>query len=346
MVPPTSIHMQPGSAPLPLGTSSYSRTSLPAPLLTLAIGGEYAKIRFPKPDHGERRAWTRGQVQEFSARSRSRMLQMFAKTDLRHIEHPAYLVTLTYHKDWPETSDGWKRQLEEYTRRLKRRWPAIWYVWRLEFQERGAPHFHLLVFNVPPGQDIWLEAYWIAIVGRCCKWCLMYLADAVQCKSWEQVRRYCSKYCAKRGEDEPIEPGRFWGVQNRANREEHTATIVLSDDEAFKLRRIFKRLIRVGNGYHKPGGPRSGVWVRCSNETAKRALTGISAHDAATLRPPPLAGDPASWRDMPGPCSDWSSTADWAGPPQNSIDRMPRSAKTPLLDAADLAARRARRFLA
>lgn len=326
----------------PLGRPSYSRTRLPTQSLTIGVGGNYAKLRFRKDGQQAPRDWKRGQVQEFSARSRSRLLQMFARTDLRNYEQPCYLVTLTYHHDWDVEALGWKRDIAEYTRRMVRLFPDAWYVWRLEFQKRGTPHFHLMVFGVPEGKGPFLEALWVSIVHPCCKWCLMYLAKADLLQSWAQAGRYCSKYCAKIEKGEPLEPGRYWGVQHRASRPESLQSVEVTEDEAFKLRRIFRRIIRAANGYYKLGGPRSGVWVACSNETAKRALdSASSASEADTINSTTRLSVTPYGRDRPPGDSDPNNTSTPPCDLPNQTVRTTRKPNSPLFDARDVERRRA-----
>jgi hypothetical protein len=85
---------------------------------------------------------TRGDVVEFSRKSRQRLAFVAANTDVQF----KTMITLTYPKDFP--SDGQKVKanfhafLEWLSRDLGAR-PS--YLWFLEFQKRGAPHFHLLI---------------------------------------------------------------------------------------------------------------------------------------------------------------------------------------------------------
>lgn len=62
------------------------------------------------------------------------------------------MVTLTYPGDWLTVApDGRtaKEHLQEFFHRYRRAWGTdLLCVWKLEFQRRGAPHFHLMM--VPP----------------------------------------------------------------------------------------------------------------------------------------------------------------------------------------------------
>lgn len=91
----------------------------------------------------------------WSRRSRARMVATMAELDLApllmSLQQPA-MVTLTYPGDWVAVApDGptVKRHLKAFFQRYERAWSEKWRgVWKLEFQRRGAPHFHLLM--APP----------------------------------------------------------------------------------------------------------------------------------------------------------------------------------------------------
>jgi hypothetical protein len=96
----------------------------------------------------------RGEITEFSAASRRRMLELMAKIDQAAV--PLF-VTLTYPNDFPLYRADYKRHLETFCDRLQRRWPKAAIIWKLEFQVRKsglnkgklAPHYHLFVYGVP-----------------------------------------------------------------------------------------------------------------------------------------------------------------------------------------------------
>lgn len=330
----------------PLGTPSYSHKHPTRQSLTIAVGGEYARVRFHKPESPGERHWVRGNVQAFSARSRSRLLQSFAQTDFRGFEGRSLFVTLTYHHEWGEVGCEWKADLKEWERRIRRKYPHVLTWWRLELQRRGAPHFHCLVFGLDESAKAFLKQSWLDVAEACCKWCHLYMARVDKLASWEQVRNYCSKYCAKVEELTPEHPGRYWGILNRSQRTVRLQSVEVSEQEAFRMRRIFKRLIRAANGYHKPGGSRSGVWVRCSNETAKRALDCSSAHDAPIRDRASVSLGHACAGGMPASYNDWNSRDGWAAGLSNSTVRSCDRTTDALSCSRDWAARRARRLFA
>lgn len=91
----------------------------------------------------KRRNWsgsTRGLVSEFSRKSRLRLMRFMA----RLLFGQCVFVTLTYGQDFPPVPVA-KRHLKEFCRRLHKLYPKSAFVWRQEFQQRGAVHFHLII---------------------------------------------------------------------------------------------------------------------------------------------------------------------------------------------------------
>ena len=87
--------------------------------------------------------------------------------------YPASFLTLTYPASWDPDPHKWKRHLDLWFQRLKRRYPGAWAIWALEFQQRKAPHFHLIVYwgSSRPREKwkerrTWILSSWAATVGH------------------------------------------------------------------------------------------------------------------------------------------------------------------------------------
>jgi len=91
----------------------------------------------------------RGECKGFSDDSRRRLIQRMAQWNLSGLY--CAFITLTYPIIYSEDWHVWKRDLETYVKRLERKYPhMVGCCWRVEFQKRGAPHFHLIVaFDEP-----------------------------------------------------------------------------------------------------------------------------------------------------------------------------------------------------
>nr|WP_244890160.1 hypothetical protein [Mycobacterium lentiflavum] len=109
-------------------------------------------------------------ITEWSRKSRSTMCRTFAELDYSPLvgsgRIPA-MITLTYPGDWEVVApDGAsvKRHMVLWRKRFQREYgePAR-YIWKLEFQRRGAPHIHLwMAPPTSPGRSNWGFAQWLS----------------------------------------------------------------------------------------------------------------------------------------------------------------------------------------
>ena len=184
----------------------------------------------------------RGNIRELSEASRQRLAnRAWALTAEGYT--PEVMVTLTAPANWEAlyvaTEDGevieggrvLKRQMEAFRKRLGRflaaggvaKWSALWFI---EFQQRGAPHIHLMLFGCSVSAELrkamrgWCGRAWSSIVGN---------PEARELakhrRAGTQVARmraphfgYAVKYATKTEQkDVPHEfrdVGRFWGTWN------------------------------------------------------------------------------------------------------------------------------------
>lgn len=196
--------------------------------VTFSIDGsliETKRVKRPPEDRGDHKypserhvkpvGGRRGKITEYSDASRWR-LQLRLAAFLREQLANALFITLTYPAAYPEPQEA-KRQLPAFIKRIRRRWPQACVIWRMEFQERGAPHFHLLVLGVRfiPHQAV--AEWWYEVVGS---------GDARHLNAGTEVRRvrsakhaiwYIAKYMAKDDQsgqfNEDRDVGRFWGIE-------------------------------------------------------------------------------------------------------------------------------------
>lgn len=87
----------------------------------------------------------RGSVSEFSKASRKRLQFFLSMIAFRVLQLPVFL-TLTYHYGWKKEDQKYKNDLQLWLQWLRDQYPDIMYLWRLEYQKRLAPHFHLILF--------------------------------------------------------------------------------------------------------------------------------------------------------------------------------------------------------
>lgn len=164
---------------------------------------------------GRSRPSLRGDVTSFSVRSRSRLNKNLAMVNRSVL--PLF-VTLTYHLEYPLDFEGYKYHLHHFLISLSRAFPRAGVMWKLEFQERGAPHYHLFVWGVSL-EDLrsFVPDTWYKIAGAGSAYHLAWHKGelgnehCVQAiKSWNGVKYYASKYFSKI-DDTISRGGRIWG---------------------------------------------------------------------------------------------------------------------------------------
>jgi hypothetical protein len=136
-----------------------------------------------------------------------------------------FFVTLTYPSSFPDARSS-KRHIKMFFQRFNRAFPGHGAIWKLEPQQRGAPHYHLLVWGCTV-RDLYqfVPQAWFEIAGNGDNNHLLFhmgLLGNQHCvsevRSWRGVWSYASKYLGKTFEVEGWDAsGRFWGVVNRDN---------------------------------------------------------------------------------------------------------------------------------
>lgn len=203
------------------------------PLLGFEAQGHLVKVSLREPRLQSRHAPAsrRGKIFHFSRKSRKRLLELTARLDLNRVvgRFPAIFITLTYGQSFPSAKLA-KTHLRAFLERLRRLAPASSGIWRLEFQERGAPHYHLIMFNLPYIDKYTIATMWAEIIGQeyqDIKPPLLPRAPFTRIEAIRQPRKvmsYVAKYVAKVSSpcgfnNLPYphangETGRFWGIFN------------------------------------------------------------------------------------------------------------------------------------
>ena len=235
------------------------------PHITSAVGASWSKLAFGRGPGRRGGGGLRGEITEFSKASRRRLMQLLNSINREEAPLP-YFVTLTYHETWPKDRQGRKAHMDAFQKRLERALGKFAAVWRLEFQKRGAPHYHLLIF-LPPGalggdrgQDDHQRRYevltklrnrvafmWHEIAGYGSPEHFSAGTSVERVKSWRGVNSYAAKYMGKLEQLQEGAPsvGRFWGVWRRGMLPITYATHSLTTHEALRLRRIFRNFSKV-----------------------------------------------------------------------------------------------------
>lgn len=196
-----------GGVPMGLLLSHKRTVTIYPDMLTLSSGG----------GKSENSGGKRGKVEVFSRQSRYRLFRLFHSLEFRRWT----FCTLTYGETFPRDPRACKVHLKAYRRAFERRYGKVRGVWRMELQERGACHFHILYLDppfIPIGDwnDLWDNCSHRPVDER--------YGNSVDIQvGWRQadsdvVSKYLGKYIGKpddrNSEDEQIHYGRWWGKWN------------------------------------------------------------------------------------------------------------------------------------
>lgn len=278
---------------------SQAHISSPA-WFTLAVGGRIARVanpanlHTPRPvamvpalgplqfpvDDDARVLWVkkpRGKVKNFSRQSRSRLMQRAAAVNVRDMAHLPVLLTLTYPKDYPDDPAVYKRHLDRFHVAYQRGYGKVGTIWKLEFQKRGAAHFHLMPY-FPDGTAHtfafrqWCKRTWYRIVGSGDEKHLDQGAQITKIQSVRGVQSYMSKYVAKPVEDVEQDVGRWWGVWHPEELPVELVRVALTEAEFYRIRRVFAGVRRSHRVDAPISGRNTGMWLFLGEEEARRAL--------------------------------------------------------------------------
>jgi hypothetical protein len=248
------------------------------------------------------------EVTEWSARSRSRMTRRLCELDYTRLfvgedgqEHgrlPA-MVTLTYPGEWLVVAPNGraaKAHLRAFRERYRRAWGEdLVCIWKLEFQRRGAVHFHMLCCP-PHGVDRvlglafreWLSWTWASVVKHpdqeerarhLLAGTGIDYAEGLRNRDPRRLAAYFGKHNAAGDKEyqhvvpeawqEPgAGPGRFWGHWVLRPKR---VTVELRTDEAVAVARVMRR------------------WSRAQRRT--RVVTRPRVRGGRRVEPVPQAGD-------------------------------------------------------
>jgi len=227
----------------------------------MASGGTLAKVKIGNSgefDRSTRTPHKREKIKGFSRHARHRFLdEINSLDDSKILAYRAVFVTLTYHSDYPDPRAS-KKDLEKFRRGAERVFDAFGW-WKLEPQQRGAPHYHLVLFIQPSQAQAfkdWVPGYWHEIAGKGSQMHLRFHRGELDNKHCVQIvpvtdRRcilsYLAKYIGKPCDAIPgwEYPGKFWGYlqQQKVTQLQTLLVTETSREAAIKVRRYLWRWI-------------------------------------------------------------------------------------------------------
>lgn len=108
----------------------------------LVMGGSWDNPLDPElVPNVKRGTGSRGTIKGWTSRSVFNFMKRCARIEWPG--RPLVFITLTYPGIFEADPDAWKEHLRRFSIAWSRQWGAPMGVWAMEFQSRGAPHFHL-----------------------------------------------------------------------------------------------------------------------------------------------------------------------------------------------------------
>lgn len=146
----------------------------------------------------------RSEVQLFSGKSKTRLRRFLQNTPHQY----RVMITLTYGMEYPASGCVAKSHLKRFRQLLlNHKLVPESVCWFLEFQNRGAPHFHLLSTDFIPFMAVAWLWHWSSGAP---------LDTATNVKRMTRPVRYAVKYAKKATQKDVPEQfqdvGRFWGI--------------------------------------------------------------------------------------------------------------------------------------
>lgn len=183
-------------------------------------------------------------INSFSSKSRTRLRRYLANC----VADYTVMVTLTYPAAWPKDGRQCKRHLHRFRKllTLAGMMPSS-ICWFLEFQSRGAPHFHLLSTGYLGHQAV-AQLWARATLGLASLDAGTSVVGVQGGSSAYALKSYGAKREQKEVPADFLNVGRFWGVWGMADVKPVVATTLPVADELadFMLKRQKEQLIDAG----------------------------------------------------------------------------------------------------
>jgi len=213
------------------------------------------KKRFKFPQKSLRERKIRGIINHFSKRSRFRLFTLLSMID-QNLDNPPLFVSLTYHYGHENDKTPTKSQLHNFLVQLRNFDPLVQFIWRFEFQKRGAPHYHLIIFPGPQQNKRYVKDYinrisfiWHEIADPGSRKHKEYGCKVVEIRSYREACSYLSKYIAKAA-NEFIEQaeGKYWGNSRNLPIKCHKIIGAFDDEAKILIEKIRSWMLANGKG--------------------------------------------------------------------------------------------------
>jgi len=229
----------------------------PPPTVTFYLGGSLLRFdsrQSADVEIGGALPPRRAEITEFSEKSRQRLRLSLAKVDQGKCGTPIF-GTFTYPAEFPLDEETFKRHLKIFSQRFLRAFPHAAFHWKLEFQSRGAAHFHPIFWNLSADGEYlkhfrgWLASNWFEVVGSGDEKHFWAGTSADPIKSQFGIMRYVSGYVSDSDQTRPgFKVGRYWGIVGRSNVPWAKENVIeLTREQGKLVRRMARRYMQAMN---------------------------------------------------------------------------------------------------
>jgi len=237
---PSPVALDAASRPVGLSYVTYlTAGEQPDHVLMVAAEGRGVKshpiLSTKRPRTG---GGARSTISQFSPQSRMRLLWRLAGLRAGSFA-PALFITLTYPAGEVSPRES-KRHLDNFIKRLHRRFPGCAGLWKLEYQKNGTAHYHLILLGVPFWNLLDMKKVWADIVKSDHPHHQSQGAHVDLVVSQRQAAHYMGKYIGKDARVPEDHYGRVWGTFGEVDRfESQRVAIGLDRNQMIILRRVF-----------------------------------------------------------------------------------------------------------
>jgi hypothetical protein len=172
-------------------------------------------VKFVKPSLVGQHVRSKRQAIEFFSESSQRRLLTLTRNEGHRIKSQ---FCLTYHHNSPSDGAVIKQHLNSFLTLVREAFPDIVYIWVLEFQQRGVPHFHFFSSMCPSNKKfrLFCAEHWNSITDESIEHLYFHehpsnFVPWVMVSGKYLVKEYLAKCYQKEVPEHFHNVGRFWG---------------------------------------------------------------------------------------------------------------------------------------
>lgn len=210
-----------------------------------------SKTTFDMGDVEEKPQASRGPITDFTRASQQRFQRAVSMWEP---VGKILFVTLTYPRSWPDPETR-RAQFKRFRERMLKDLPHVAGCWKLEYQRRGAPHYHWVIQTGsecpdPKKYQQWVQKTWDSCIGA------HGICRVEVPRSDKKAKFYLTKEMGKMVQSSKAERlkcdnviehvGRFWGWHNRKELQQVGDYFTLPSEMALLVRSAIQSFVLDG----------------------------------------------------------------------------------------------------